>query len=72
MHACIPPARLSAGHAQLYMLHIEIQLFAQGPSWLMGLVVLLTSLWFINFGAVMTWQTSLYYWHRQEEFGKGF
>jgi len=37
----------------------------QGPDWLMWLIAGLASLWFFNAGAVMTWETSLYYYHRQ-------
>jgi len=40
----------------------------QGPDWLMWMIVALSSLWFFNAGAVMTWQTSLSYWHRQQPF----
>lgn len=40
--------------------------FMQGPVWLLWVLATLTSLWTINFGAVLTWQTSLYYFHRQE------
>lgn len=40
----------------------------QGPDWLMWLIVGLASLWFFNAGAVMTWNTSLMYYHRQPPF----
>lgn len=46
----------------------SLVLALQGPEWLLWVLATLTSLWVFNFGAVLTWQTSLYYWHRQPDF----
>ena len=40
----------------------------QGPQYLVWMLTFLACLWVFNFGAVLTWQTSLYYWHRQTAF----
>ena len=39
----------------------------QGPQWLTALQLYILLLWTFNYGSLMTWMTSMYYWNLQPQ-----